>query len=239
MAHAEAARDEAAFSMRVLRHLASRAGSNDNLAVSPLSLHAALALLGAGARGATLGEIAAFLGPAGAHAHAALASHVALRVLADSGGFRPNSRAFVGSGLNSGGGGGGATVRFANSVWVDVASRLNDAYLRVVAEHYRAQARPAPFRDNPEVARGQINKWVAAATAGRMNDVLPPGSINSATTAVLATALYFKCAWLHKFRSWDTRNGDFFLPAGSIATGVPFTLRNKVSVEFMSSSRDQ
>ncbi|CAO1944832.1 unnamed protein product [Urochloa humidicola] len=253
MAIAEAARDEVAFSMRVLHHLASRAGSNDNLAVSPLSLHAALALLGAGARGATLDEIVAFLGPAGAHAHAVLASHVALRVLADSGdvglnsgggggGFGLNSGGFgsgfnscaFGSGLNSGGGGGGATVRFANSVWVDVALRLNDAYSRVVAEHYRAQARPAPFRNNPEEARGQINKWVAAATAGRMNDVVPPGSINNATAVVLANAVYFKCAWLHKFDPWQTRNGDFFHPAG-----VPFMSSTKIRVPFMSSSRNQ
>ncbi|CAL4954399.1 unnamed protein product [Urochloa decumbens] len=246
MAHADAARDEAAFSMRVLRHLASRAGSSANLAVSPLSLHAALALLGAGARGATLDDIVAFLGPAGAHAHAALASHVALRVLADSGGlgpdsggggFGPNSCFFgFGSGLNSGG---GAMVRFANSVWVDVDLRLNDAYSRVVTEHYRAQARPAPFRRNPEEARGQINKWVAAATAGRMNDVVSPGSINSATAAVVANALYFKCAWKHKFRSWDTRDGDFFLPATGGTAGVPFMSSAKVRVQFMSSSREQ
>ena len=94
---AEAAQDEAAFSMRALRHLASRA----NLAVSPLSLHAALALLAAGARAGTLHEIASFLGPAGGNAHAALASYIALSVFADSGGE----------------GGSGNTVRFANGVW--------------------------------------------------------------------------------------------------------------------------
>ncbi|CAO2166523.1 unnamed protein product [Urochloa humidicola] len=90
----------------------------------------------------------------------------------------------------------------------------------------------------PEEARGQINKWVAAATAGRMNDVVPPGSINNATAVVLANALYFKCAWLHEFNSWDTRNGDFFLPTGGIA-GVPSMLSTKVRVQFMSSSRNQ
>ncbi|CAO1946103.1 unnamed protein product [Urochloa humidicola] len=125
-------------------------------------------------------------------------------------------------------------IRFANSVWVDVALRLNDAYSRVVVEHYRAQTRPAPFRNNPEEARGQINKWVAAATAGRMNDALPPGSINNATTAVVANAVYFKCAWLHKFDSRGTRNGDFFQPAS-----VPFMSSTKIRVPFMSSSRKQ
>ncbi|KAM0870745.1 hypothetical protein ACQ4PT_039818 [Festuca glaucescens] len=82
---AEAARDEAAFAMSVLRQLAC-GGGDANLAVSSLSIHAALALLGAGAKGDTLHQIVAFLGPAGGRAHATLASHVALHVLSDSAG---------------------------------------------------------------------------------------------------------------------------------------------------------
>ncbi|KAM0867457.1 hypothetical protein ACQ4PT_042036 [Festuca glaucescens] len=92
---AEAARDEAAFSMSVLRQLACGGGdaSGANLAVSPLSIHAALALLGAGAKGGTLDQIVAFLGPAGGRAHATLASHVALHVLSDSAGDDGGPRA--------------------------------------------------------------------------------------------------------------------------------------------------
>jgi len=131
LAVAEAAQDEAAFSMRVLRHLASRDGSpRANLAVSPLSLHAALALLAAGARGGTLDQIASFLGPTGGSAHAALASYVALRVFADDGDE----------------GGSGTTVRFANGVWVDADLRLKASFARVAAEHYRAEARQVFFK---------------------------------------------------------------------------------------------
>jgi serpin B len=127
-----AARDEAAFAMRVLRQLAcaGREASRANLAVSPLSIHAALTLLGAGAKGPTLDQIVDFLGPAGGHAHATLASHVALRVLSDSAGDD-----------------GGPKVRFANGLWVDAAMRLKAGYAAVVSEHYRAQAHPASFKD--------------------------------------------------------------------------------------------
>ncbi|PVH37997.1 hypothetical protein PAHAL_5G146800 [Panicum hallii] len=212
MKHAAAARDVATFSLRVLRGIASGDGSSANLAVSPLSLHAALALLGAGARGATLDQIVAFLGPAGGPAHAALASHVALHMLA----------------ADSAGGGGGPAVRFANGVWVDAALRLKDAYARVAAEHYRAEARPAPFKSRPEDARLQINQWIESATAGRIKDLLPQDSIHGATPAVLANALYFKGGWESKFDASLTRDGAFYLPTGG-----------HVSVPFMSSTGKQ
>ncbi|KAM3351615.1 hypothetical protein ACQJBY_023518 [Aegilops geniculata] len=212
---AEAARDEAAFAMRVLRHLACGGGkasaSGANLAVSPLSIHAALALLGAGARGATLDQLVAFLGPAGGPAHAALASHVALRLLSDSPGDD-----------------GGPSVRFANGVWVDAAMRLKVGYAAVVSQHYRAQALPASFKDMPQEARTQINQWFESATAGRIKDLLPEGSVNGATLAVLGNALYFKGAWCRKFDPRITLDDTFHLPAGG-----------SVRAPFMSSSDRQ
>ena len=52
----------------------------------------------------------------------------------------------------------------------------------------------------PEDARLQINEWIENATAGRIKDLLPPGSIDDkATPALLANALYFKGAWERKF----------------------------------------
>uniref|UniRef100_A0ACD5VQJ9 Uncharacterized protein n=1 Tax=Avena sativa TaxID=4498 RepID=A0ACD5VQJ9_AVESA len=206
---ADAARDEAALAMRMLRQLACGEGgaSGANIAVSPLSIHAALALLGAGAKGPTLDQIAAFLGPA----HATLASHVALRVLSDSAGDD-----------------GGPTVRFANGVWVDAAMRLKVGYAAVVSEHYRAQAHPASFRDMPEEARTQINRWFESVTAGRIKDLLPQGSVNSATLAVLGNALYFKGAWRSKFDPRSTLDDTFYLHTGG-----------HVRAQFMSSGKKQ
>ncbi|KAM0877678.1 hypothetical protein ACQ4PT_035352 [Festuca glaucescens] len=211
---AAAARDEAAFAMRVLRQLACGGGgqaSGANIAVSPLSIHAALTLLGAGAKGATLDQIVAFLGPAGGPAHATLASHVALRVLSDSAGDD-----------------GGPKVRFANGVWVDAAMRLKAGYAAVVSEHYRAQAHPASFKHTPEEARAQINQWFESVTAGRIKDLLPRGSVSSLTLAVLGNALYFKGAWCSKFDPALTLDDTFYLHAGG-----------HVRAPFMSSGKQQ
>ncbi|BAB63600.1 serpin-like [Oryza sativa Japonica Group] len=214
---AEAVRDETAMAMRLLGHLARapRGGGGDkNLAVSPLSLHAALALLGAGARGETLDQIIAFLGPAGGPAHAALASHVALCSLADDSGPGDDR--------------GGPKVRFANGVWVDAALRLKAAYARVVADKYRAEARPVSFRDKLEEARREINEWFESATAGRIKDFLPKDAVDRATPAVLGNALYFKGDWESKFDARSTSDDVFYLPDGG-----------HVSAPFMSSGKWQ
>lgn len=100
---AEAVQSDTSFGMRVLQHLTAKCDADGkNLAVSPLSIHAALALLGAGA---TLDEIVTLLGPAGGRARALLASHVAMHVFA-----------------NSSDGDSGPKVQFANTVWVDAAA---------------------------------------------------------------------------------------------------------------------
>ncbi|KAF7033006.1 hypothetical protein CFC21_044132 [Triticum aestivum] len=212
---AEAARGEAAFSIRALHHIALAAGasaSSKNIAVSPVSIHAAVMLLGTAARGATLDEIVAFLGPAGGRAHALLASDVALRVLAHSAGDH-----------------GGPKVRFANSVWVDAASaRLKADYAGVVADQFRAQAYAASFTTKPEEARRDINRWVQAATAGRIKGFLPQGSVGAGTRVILANALYFKGVWESKFDARLTQQHRFYLLNGG-----------HVRVPFMSSGESQ
>ena len=81
----------------------------------------------------------------------------------------------------------------------------------------------------PEDARLQINQWIESATAGRIKDLLPPGSIDDkATPALLANALYFKGAWERKFDASLTRDGAFYLATGG-----------HVRVPFMSSTGKQ
>ncbi|OEL32364.1 Serpin-Z1 [Dichanthelium oligosanthes] len=80
----------------------------------------------------------------------------------------------------------------------------------------------------PEEARRQINQWIESATAGRIKDLLPQGSISSVTQAVLTNALYFKGAWLRPFDARFTQHAAFYLTTGG-----------HVRVPFMSRARDQ
>ncbi|TVU25013.1 hypothetical protein EJB05_27487, partial [Eragrostis curvula] len=130
MAAAAAARDrQTALALRLAKHLAPGGADDDaaadNVAFSPLSVHAALALV---ATGATLAQLLAFLGAPTAKALAAFGRRVAERVLAD----RSDS--------------GGPRVLFGGGVWVDASrGRLTDAFRDVAAKSYKSDARTVSF----------------------------------------------------------------------------------------------
>ena len=134
-----AARDgQTSLALRLAKHLAPPppgAGADDgsaaaaNVAFSPVSVHAALALAAAGARGATLAQLLAFLGAPSAEALAGFGRRViADSVLADRSGR------------------GGPRVLYGGGVWVD-ASRggLTDAFRDVAAASYKSEARTVSF----------------------------------------------------------------------------------------------
>ena len=91
-AAADAARDgQTALDLRLAKHLtppppAATNNHNHNVAFSPVSVHAALALTAAGAHGATLAQLLAFLGAPSAEELADFGRRVADRVLADRSG---------------------------------------------------------------------------------------------------------------------------------------------------------
>lgn len=59
--------------------------------------------------------------------------------------------------------------------------------------------------------RQTINNWVAQQTQNKIQDILPPGTINSDTRLVLANAIYFLGAWTYAFAETNTSTQPFFL----------------------------
>ncbi|CAM0950664.1 unnamed protein product [Alopecurus aequalis] len=197
--HADAVRDQAAFSVRLLDSLVK--DKDQNLAFSLLSFHAMLSLLAAGASGATRDQIVSFMGSAGAEAHAALASKVASRVLA------------------------GATIRYATGVWVDASLRLNPAF----AGTYKAGVRSAAFRDKPEEAADEINRWIARKTGGLVKDILWKEALDPSTGLVLANTVKFSGNRYDAFSPDLTADGTFYVDAEpDHAVRVPFMTGSSV-----------
>jgi len=65
------------------------------------------------------------------------------------------------------------------------------------------------FGGDPNGSRLTINQWVEDKTNAKIKDLLPDGTINSMTAAVLVNAVYFKGDWLNKFDPNSTQPGDF------------------------------
>ncbi|KAF0897904.1 hypothetical protein E2562_001615 [Oryza meyeriana var. granulata] len=70
-----------------------------------------------------------------------------------------------------------------------------------------------------EEVRRRVNDFVSDATRGLIRDVLPPGSVDSSTVAVLANAVYFKGTWSLPFHPWATFHAPFHLLDGTANDG--------------------
>ncbi len=89
---------------------------------------------------------------------------------------------------------------------------------------YDAGLRLLDFAGDPEAARGIINGWVSEQTEGRIQDLLPPRTVDALTRLVLTNAVYFNAAWAEQFDPRETRDGAFYLLDGSQVT-VPMMRR--------------
>ena len=120
-----------ALSLCLTKRLApAAAGGDANLAFSPASIYAALALLAAGARGGTLQEILHALGGESRDDLAAFARRVEERALADRSRSPP---------------GGGPAVAFACGAWYDAAWAPGPEFRDAAAAAYKAEARAVDF----------------------------------------------------------------------------------------------
>ena len=165
------------------------AGAERNFVISPLSIHAALAMVTAGARGDTRRELLGFLGSASLDE---LHRSPAIKLVGRLNGLTQTS--------------------FACGVWVDQRRALRPEFTATGASRYVATAESVDFVSGAELARRRVNAFVADATNQRIHDILPPGSVHSSTAVVLANALYFKGAWRRPF---DVFTAPFHIPGGT------------------------
>lgn len=172
--------------------------TTDNLIFSPASISAALTLAYGGARGQTATEIARVLDlpPDAEQAHHSQAEFLRWARTAGKTGQRPFE------------------LSMANAIWGQMQVRWRPEYLALANQHYDAGLRTVDFRSNPEVARREINAWVAQNTAKKITELLAPGTIHRDIRLVLTNAVYFKADWLEPFKNEATSHQPFFLANG-------------------------
>jgi len=170
-----------------------------NLILSPLSISSALAMAQAGAAGQTAQEISAVL-------------HIPLNASEAAAGYAELVTSLQRQKSAK------VDLSIANAVWGEQHVQFKQPFVDLLEQRYGATATSLDLARDPEGARRQINDWVADHTAGRIKDVVGPGTINRETKLVLTNAIYFKGEWDQCFKKSQTRDALFTAADGSKVT---------------------
>ena len=185
-------------------------GQEGNLFYSPHSISVALAMTYAGARGDTATQMQQALHFTLPESSLHPAFNALQQALAERETDKNNDKET------------NFRLNVVNALWGQTGYTFLPAYLDLLSQNYGAGMHLLDFHADPEAARQVINQWVAEQTADKIKDLIPPSTLDQATTLVLTNAIYFNAPWLHQF------NPDNTIPA-------PFNLRNgsQVSVPTM------
>lgn len=171
------------FALNVMKKLS--AGAVDkNIAVSSMSIRAAMTLAWAGAAGKTAQEMEAAL------------------LIKQPDLFAAKYGEFLSANVLPG-------VSIANSVWT--ADALLADYSKICTADFHAGVFQADFEKAPEKQRKRINEWISGKTNNMIPELLGTNDIDRDTRLVLVNAIYFKELWLNKFDAHATHKQDFYV----------------------------
>jgi len=171
-----------------------RALPQTNMITSPYSVSTLLAALNAGAAKGTQKQIGAALHlgpePPAARKYRDLSDHLSGRENdADRGlAFR---------------------LRVSNGLWAAKDYEFLTEFLRTASNEFLMKPATLDFKGNPEAARKSINQSISDATADRIPELIPSGTIQKDTRLILTNAVYFNAPWSYPFPKAATKTGAF------------------------------
>jgi thiol-disulfide isomerase/thioredoxin len=208
---AAAARGMNAFAFDLYAALRGRKG---NVAASPYGVSTALAVVYAGAKGATAGGMEEAL-------HFSLGQeilHPAMAKIASD--LSPHKRRDRDYEFIS-----------ANRLWGQTGHRFLPAFLLHAATYHRAGVEAVDFARDADAVRLRVNSWVERQTHSKVRDLLQPGSVDNRTRLVLTNAICFKGKWASQFKRDETRDAPFILGLGG--AGLDRPAQQRVTVPMM------
>ncbi|XP_039544839.1 leukocyte elastase inhibitor-like isoform X1 [Pimephales promelas] len=102
-------------------------------------------------------------------------------------------------------------LSLANRLYGEQSYQFVEKFLNDAKIYYEAGLEKVDFKNKPEAARVNINKWVEKKTQAKIKDLVPQGAIDAMTRLVLVNAIYFKGNWEKKFPKETTSDGQFKL----------------------------
>lgn len=200
------------FAVESYRKLGAQGG---NFVASPFSIHNALSMALAGARGDTAAEIATVLQqPDLTGYHESFAALLAQ--------LKQSANPEQGTQLNN-----------AAAMWVEQSFQLTPEFRQVIGTNYGAEPTSLDFLHDADTSRQIINTWTEEQTNGKIRDLFPEGSLDDRTRLVLTTAIYFMGKWQFPFLKERTTEGPFQLASGETATAN--FMRQTARVNFVDS----
>jgi serpin B len=182
-----------AFALELYAQLKSTPG---NLFFSPYSISTCLAMTYAGARGDTESQMARVFHFAKDQAQLHSSFGALQRELREA----SNQK--------------GIELNIANALRAQSGHPFLPDFLNVARTQYEANVNQADFKTESAAATQKINQWVAEKTKDKIQNILPPGTLDASTRLVLANAIYFKGAWTRPFDKAQTTSQPFHLSAG-------------------------
>ena len=206
---AAVAGEDPAFGAALLAALGG--GSDANLAVSPLSIRLALAMVYAGAGGETAAQMAEVLG----YDLPADRLHAAFNALDLA--IEDRTGTFSGDGGEER----SIEVSISNALWGQAGFPIRQPFLDTLALDYGAGLRVVDFVTAAEAARETINAWVAGETNDRIPELIPAGVLTPETLLVLTNTVYLLADWALPFDGQATADG-LFTRLDETTVTVPF-----------------
>ncbi|XP_010151823.1 PREDICTED: serpin B10-like [Eurypyga helias] len=100
-------------------------------------------------------------------------------------------------------------LKSVNQLYGEKTLPFSKEYLELAKKFYNAEPQSVDFVAAADEIRREINSRVEDQTEGKIQNLLPPGSVDSFTRLVLINALYFKGTWATKFETGATRQRPF------------------------------
>jgi serpin B len=113
------------------------------------------------------------------------------------------------------------TLEVANSAWLSERYPIQDAYLKRLRTHYKADANTLDFA--AAGSRERIDDWANDHTNGKIRKAAP-NELGASTALLLMNAVYFKGRWQDEFKKEATRPQDFTRADGT-RKSLPFMHR--------------
>ncbi len=179
------------FGLDLFREILDSEPADENVFISPLSVHLALSMAWNGAREKTSEQMAAVMNYPD-HDQEEINSSISKLI---------NDLLSVDPGIETG---------IANSVWYRRGFNVERNFLDIVSEYFDALVKDLDFDDPSSV--DVINGWVADKTRNRIEGIVD--RIDPDHVMFLINAIYFKGIWSTEFVPEETRERPFYLSPG-------------------------